>query len=270
MTEVKYFFGNSPKKIPFILFGIVLGLAVFFLVRSCSSTIMNQKVYHIGQDSKWENLNLMGKERNFAAFNNQLLKAIAKEEDVQISILLLPSFELISDLEQGKLEGILTSLEPSYLNDKSLVFSNPFFLTGPVLVIRAPEYNRGEEEKPRKIIAIPYNSPLLSSLEEDPKIHTKFYTNVLSAFSDLEEGRIDGAIFPAIISHAYVNAFYKDILKVATLPLTDEGIRLVAKRNEEGLDLIDRFDHGLAVIKQNGELGQLLNRWGLFDVETIQ
>ena len=65
--------------------------------------------------------------------------------------------------------------------------------------------------------------------------------------------------------YTYVHTFYKNELKIATLPLTDKGIRLAAQRNEAGKELVERFNQGIAVLKANGEYHKLLERWGLVD-----
>ena len=77
-----------------------------------------ETTYHIGQDSRWADLHLMGKERNLSAFNHQLLSAIAKQEKFHFSITLAPAADLVRDLENGKLQGIVTALRSSYLNEQ--------------------------------------------------------------------------------------------------------------------------------------------------------
>ena len=99
-------FRTILEKIPFpssnkarsILLGCLLGLFFFFLIRSCTSNSSDEATYHIGQVSKWENINLMGRERNLAAFNSQLLAAVAKVGKIRIVVKTGSSTELISDL----------------------------------------------------------------------------------------------------------------------------------------------------------------------------
>lgn len=272
MAHFRTFFEKFPflfsKKKGSIIIGCILGFCLVYLVRSCTLGHSSEPTFHIGQD-KWENMDLMGKERNLAAFNNQLMSAVAKQENFRISIVVAPQSELIRELEEGKLQGVLTSLQSSYLNEQRLIFSEPYFLTGPVLIIPSTAPLEGWNEKGKKIIGIPRHSPVLTTLEQDPTIQTKIYDDILTALSDLRERRIDGAIFPAIPSYTYVNTFYKNELKIATLPLTDEGIRLAAQKNDAGRELIGRFSKGIAEIKKNGVLHQLFEQWGLINAENF-
>ena len=226
--------------------------------------------FHIGQDSRWATLNLMGKERNLTAFNNELLSSIAKLENFNIRIEITSAADLISDLEEGTLQGALTSVQPSYLNEENLIFSNPYFHIGPVLIIPSTAPIEGWNDKRKKIIGIPLYSPILTSLEEDSTIQTKIYDDILHALSDLSDYKIDGAIFPAIPANTYVRTFYRHELKIATLPLTDEAIRLAALKNEKGIMLIELFNKGLATLKKDETYDKFLERWSLINVEKIE
>src|SRR5690606_15939904 len=119
---------TSAKKKRYIILGVLLGLLLFYFLRSCSLD-RSEEYYRIGQDTRWRELHLKGKERNLVAFNNELLTSIAKEENLLIR--LIPTSNPMAELEERKVEGILTSIQPSYLYE-NLIFSDSFFLLGPV------------------------------------------------------------------------------------------------------------------------------------------
>lgn len=250
----------------YLILGIMLALAVILVINGCGINHLMETTYHIGQDNRWGTINLMGKEKNLTAFNNQLLSAIGKEEEIRLVVEIDPSADLINKLDNGELQGILTALQASYLHEERLLFSPPFFLTGPVLIIPLAAPLEGWNEKGKKIIGISHDSHLASTLEQDPTIQIKIYHDILKALTDLIERNIDGAIFPAIPSYTYVNAFYKTELKIATLPLTDEGVRLVVQNNEQGKELLELFNKGLTSLKENGTFTKLLDSWGFVNV----
>lgn len=258
----------SSKRFFYIVLGILLGLSLFYLFRSCSFNHFAETNYSIGQDTRWRGLHLMGKELNLSAFNQQLLKLIAQKENFHVNLTV--TSDPILELEQGHLQGVLTALEPSYLNENHLLFSEPYFLTGPVLIIPiAAPTNRWNENR-KKIIGIGSHSPKILSFEQDPSIQLKVYDDILSALADLSSQRIDGAIFPAIPAYTYTEAFYKNELKIATLPLTDEGIRLVTLKNAAGELLIKQFNQGLEALKQEGAYDKILKRWGFVNVQQMK
>lgn len=261
-------FANMTRTSRLLYLGLVL-LALLLVFRGCRITQIWNGSYHIGQDSRWSSLQIMGKEKNLTAFNNQLLSAIGQEKEIQIIIETNSSADLIKELEAGKLQGILTSMQSSYLHEERLLFSPSYFLTGPVLTIPLGEPLEGWNELGKKIIAIPPNSPLLSTLEQDSTIQIKIYNGILQALTDLADRQIDGVMYPAIPSYTYVNTFFSSELKVATLPLTDEGVRLVVQNNDKGKKLLELFNQGLDALKEKGTFNQLLHHWGFLNVENV-
>jgi ABC-type amino acid transport substrate-binding protein len=257
----------ASKRYGYIAIGIILGLCLFYLFQSCTLNTVVEPRYNIGQDIRWLGLHLMGKERNVSAFNTELLAAIAKHQHFRVH--LTASSDPLSELEQGKLQGVLTSLQPTYLNENRLLFSAPFFRTGPVLITPSAPKDQTWNEKRKNIIGIQNNSPLLSGIEQDPTIQIRLYDDILPALADLRERRIDGAIFPAIPAYTYTQTFYKNELKITTLPLNDEGIRLVTLKNERGESLMKQFAEGIEVLKQNGTFSEMLERWGFINVEQL-
>jgi polar amino acid transport system substrate-binding protein len=260
---------NIPldSKYRYIAIGVILGLFLLYLFRSCSSDILMENRYIIGQDTNWNSLQLMGKERNLYAFNNELLTTIAKQEHFRV--LLTAVSNPLEELEKGELQGVLTNLQTSYLNENLFVFSDPYLLTGPVLITPSTLPVNGWNENRKKIVGVLKRSPMLLTLEQDSSIQIKIYDDILPALTDLRERRIDGAIFPAIPAYTYIQAFYKNELKITTLPLTDEGFRLVALKNEAGKSLIDKFNAGLREIKQKGDYNKMFERWGLINPENL-
>lgn len=256
------------KKYYFFYVGILFASLVL-LFKTCGSDIAIRSEYKIGQDSRWRGLNFLGKQQNFTAFNNELFKKIGKDESIQFHMIPMHTNELITSLDQGKVEGILTTLKPTTLSESIYVFSQPYFLTGPVLVISKDISKEQWDEIPKKIIGAEANSANQTDFELLPSMTIKFYDDVLSAFSDLSGGKIDGVIFPAILAHTYVKTFYENELKIVTLPLNNEGLRLLVKKTKDGEELVQQFDKGLDKIKKNGDYDRILERWGLIDVNKV-
>ena len=243
----------SIGKYKFVVLGVLLGIAAFISFRSC--TLFNAQTvpqYMIGQDTRWNGLHVMGKERNISAMNNELLSVIARKGQFRVHMSV--SADPIQELESGKLQGALTAMQPSYLNEKHMLFSKPYFRTGLVLILPMKESIDGWNEKRMKIIGVKERSSMLTTLAQDPTVHLKIYNDILTALVDLTDQRIDGAIFPAIPAYTYTRAFYKNDLKIVPLPLTDEeSIRLVALNDAAGKELIEKFNDGLVELKETGE-----------------
>ena len=241
-------------------------MGALFLFKGCSLHPFTETTYRIGQDQRWREVDVMEKTANLATFNYQLLSLIAKQEDFRIH--LSNSQQLLEDLQAGKFEGILTTLDSDDLIRHRLLFSHSYFLFGPVLIVSSKDPMDGWNERRKRIVGIPSNLLQLLHLEQDPTIQVRLYSDILEALADLRDHKIDGAIFPAIPAYTYTRAFYKNELKIVTLPLTDRGIRLATLNHEEGEELIQKFNEGLEKLKENGTYAQLLEDWGLMNIEV--
>lgn len=237
----------------------------FLLLRACSQQTLIRE-YTIGQERQWEELQLLGKERNFSAFNRNLLAMIATQEHFRVRLTLASAHELLAALEQGEVQAILTTLKPSYLYEGRFLFSKPYFLTGPVLVLPVGTSVQEWGEGSKRIVGIPESSTP-PSLDVDPSIQFKEYSDILPALADLEHGVIDGVIFPAIAAYTYVDTFYPQELYIATAPPPNEGVYLVTSNNESGTWLIERFNEGLLALQEEGVYARLLSQWGLVNTE---
>lgn len=271
MPDDKQSFQNLIfSKSGFILLSIILALSLIFIVRSCSRTPLLSPTYEIGVDDRWTSLNLMTKERNMTAFSNDLIRAIAKEQGFRYNLTFAPPMELLSRLDNRQLQGIFSAVLPTSTLQRRYLFSEPYFLFGPVLIVpKKSEFDSWEEAR-HKIIGILSQSGAIFELSQEQSIQLRMYENPLKALADLNNELIDGVVLPAIQAYIYVQTFYPDTFRIATTPLTREGYRLMVHNNIEGKELIEQFNAGLKAIRENGEYQQLVERWGIFNPEQVE
>jgi polar amino acid transport system substrate-binding protein len=258
------------KKVRYLLFLAALIFFIFF-IRGCSMSMDGhaKSLYRIGRDASWPSIDFMGKERNVSAFIDDLFTTIAANQNLKVQIIVAQNIELLEALRKGEIDGAVLNLQSKLQNEKTLIFSDPFFYVGPVLVVRVDSKLKGWEEIKSKIVGISSQSPLILEISKDSSIQLHLYDDILRALTDLEEGRIDGVILPVFPAYVYTRTFYAGNLKVATAPLNNEGLRLVALNNPEGENLIEQFNAGLTKLKEDKEYHKLMDNWGLMDVEEV-
>jgi polar amino acid transport system substrate-binding protein len=174
---------------------------------------------------------------------------------------------LMLNLENGLVDGILASFEPNFRARDLFSFSDPYFLIGPVLIIPKTSPLNINLELKDKIIGVPANSSSFFDMQGNTSIQLRLYNDILPALKDLDEGRIDGVIFPALTAYIFTSTFYPQHFSIATSPLTQEGLRLIALKNEHGNHLIEQFNAGLLSLKEKGIYTQLLTKWGLIQLD---
>lgn len=248
----------------------LLFLILLLLIKGCSHSEIEKTTFHIARDQRWPSINLLGKERDIGAFSDALLAAIGAEEKIKINLYSVQYDQMMNKLESEEFDGVLTAIEPDSRVKQDFIFSQPYFLLGPVLVVAKGSQLDTLDEIKYKIIGISPQSSTALEITKDYSIQLKLYDNILKALSDLNDRRIDGVIMPALQAYVYTKTFYPNQLQVATTPLTNEGLRLMTLNNEKGKTLINHFDNGLKKLKEDGKLHEMLIMWGLVNPERLQ
>lgn len=269
-------------KLIIILILIVISLGVlahsYFKKENLSS-----KVYRIAIDETWYPLNLFNKKEDLLVFSEELIQTIAKKQNFSIQLLQVGSDNLFQGLDEGDYEAVLSSLivleknGANYAftsstsieeNSESYIFSKPYYLLGPVIVVSSSSPIKSVKELNGKTIGITKGSIPVSYLINNSSINLIFYdyNDNGKLVDDVINHVIDGMILDTIPAYEYTKStFFQSQLKIASVPLNREGLRLIAKNNPESEELIFKFNEGLMAIKKNGVYGQLLSKWDLFN-----
>lgn len=245
--------------------GLGLIILCIFLVRACMGPLIERKVYYIARSSNWGALGLFGKEPNMSAFIDELLSLIAAKEHFKYYLSVsktLSGEDIFKLLDSNQYDAILVTFSPvDYLKDKYLI-SEPIYRAGPVLLVNINSIVHSLKDFNGKPIAIKQGSAQLYQLRREAGFFVS-YDNMINALDDLEKNIIGGVIMEVELAQFYVNGFYKGKIKVATTPLTDIALRLVAKKSKSEEILINKFNEGLQAAEKDGSFKELMTKWNL-------
>jgi polar amino acid transport system substrate-binding protein len=216
--------------------------------------------YRIGVDPNWYSLEIPGKENNVTGFSNELLQAVSRSEKLQLTMVMVSWDNLLSGLNEGKYDAVLTPKEPRLFNQNTFDFSDVYLATGPVLVVPIKSPINSLEMLQGKEIAVQRGDPNMGLVEKSPGVLLRIYDSIPQALNDIVSEKIDGALIDILTAEGYVHDLYQNQLKVATPPLTNVGLRLVSLHNQ-ATDLIKKFNQGLAAAKQSGAYDKLAHKW---------
>jgi polar amino acid transport system substrate-binding protein len=260
---------STKKTVSVISTLLVMGLILFFLLRSCMGNgVLTNQTYLVARDPSWYPMDLLGKEKNMLGFTNELFLDIGKRQGIRFELDLAGSEGLIQGLNSKKYDGVMSALTPTPVNENRYDFSKPFYLLGPVLIIPIKSTVKSFDDLEGRTVAIKRGSPLAFKAKSFPKILFTSYGNMRRALDDLEENRIDAVIMDAMIAYSYAHGEYEKTLKVVGAPLTTEGLRLVTRQDPRSVALISKFNVGLEEMIEDGSLQKLLSRWSLFDTSA--
>lgn len=254
---------TSKKSVKYLSIFLTLAL-LFFGVRACSSYVNPETpVYVIAKDPTWYPLQLYNKENNVTAFSNDLIFAIASDQHLKVELISTTRQNLFESLEDGNVDGVLSSMNPDLIAQGSFYFSEPYYDFGAVIVVRSDSSISSLKDLENKIIAVNRGSSVLFNLPIARSVVFTPYDSPTYVLNELMMNRIDAVIMDQFTAYAFLNEFFRNKLKIASLPITIEGLRLVTLKHKKGKQLIEKFNAGLATLKENGTYSILLNKWDL-------
>ncbi|MEX1013346.1 MAG: transporter substrate-binding domain-containing protein [Waddliaceae bacterium] len=260
----------SPKQIIYTLSLIVVIGFIFLGINRIGRHTVDKNRYFIGLDSSWYPLNLQGKERHMLAFVRELLIEIAEEEGFSVRFVEVGPHSLVEGMERGNYNAIISSLVPNPYTRSHYTFSDPFYLVGPVLIVREDQDIRSLDELSGKIVGLESQTLQVFSTAQHPRILFVPFDRPAILLENLMNHTIDGVIMDALVAYVYTQGYYKGEVKIATAPLTEKGLRLVALTDPKSVELVYKFDRGLDQLVQTSRFDKLLDKWGIIDTEMRQ
>ncbi len=200
-------------------------------------------------------------------FSNDLIQEIGKLEGFKVQVFNVGQDRLMDALNTKEFDGIFSSLEPNGINQKKYAFSQPFYLLGPVLVVRKNSKITSLRDLNDKILGVQSGTLPTFKIPEAPDVVIIPYDTISAALERLDDNMINAVFMDIIRAYVSTEGFYKGRLKIATPPLTDRGLRLVALNDPKSILLISKFNEGLKKLKTDGRYGALIEKWGLIPTE---
>lgn len=238
------------------LYIVNMRLLLLLLILCCSCSQNSSKVvYRVGRDPGWEPYGFGTRNSEINAFLNSLLNNICKKEECDMQILDVSPLQLYSSLTEGFLDAALTRITPSIETQDVYNFSAPLLATGPVLVVRIDSSITSLADLEEKKVGVNPDENAQKLLQKYSIIYLQPYHDMNSALVDLAQQRIDALLMGVLEAEPMVNGPFQDSLKIVTPPLTNEGIRMVAlKQNEE---IIKKTNQALRNLQNNGFYARL-------------
>lgn len=220
----------------------------------------------VGVDPGWFPMEFGIRDKNVTAFSAELLMDTGKIEKLPFQKVHASWIDLLDGLQRGSYEVILTSKTPYIFNRNQFDFSDVYLPLGPVLVVPKDSKINSIHQLNGKKIGVIAGSNMALILEKSEGVLIVDYMSIPVALNDVLLEAIDGALVDVLTATAFCRDLYQNTLKIATPPLNDEGLRMVAVHGKAS-DLIKGFNAGLSRMKADGTYGKLLEKWDL--PETI-
>ncbi len=216
----------------------------------------------IGVDPTWSPLNFGAQTPYVNGFVDELLRDIADELDIEFNKIRVNPGDLLSGLDEGVYDAVLTSLPPYTFNVAKYDFSKNFLATGPVFIVPKEAGYKKLSELHHQAVGIIEHSPAIEILRKYSNLFVRSYVSTPDLLNAIVEGEIAGALLARVPAAAYVPDLYQEKLKIVSMPLTDQGLQLITlKKSQE--EFLESFDGVLRYLKRKKKIDDLLKKWSL-------
>lgn len=260
---------NRKLYLSLILGLLFVGTLSWLIFRAASApAVKSNTTYLVARDSTWYPIDLRGKEKSMVGFTDELIEAVGKLQNFKVITFEVGPNALFDGLNIGNYDAVFSSLTPSVINRAQYEFSEPFYLLGPVLIVRKSSKIRSFDDLTEgKILGLASGTLQQYNIAEPKGVIIIPYDSSKTAMEKLDQNIIDGVLMDALSAYVLTGGFYSSSMIVITNPLTNKGLRLIASKTDRHKAFIEQFNAGLKELKENGGFQKLLSKWDLLNTE---
>lgn len=198
-------------------------------------------------------------------FDADLAAAIAKELGVEVEFANTPWEGLISGLNNGEFDLIMSAMSPEEATSATdaVTMSEAYYSLGDVIAVRADEESiTKKEDLEGKTIGYQTGSAAEQGADKLDELGIKAaaknpYNRNSDAFAELENGRIDAVIVS--LPYAATQSKEDKSFKVINDPVQSCDIVAIAVKGSD--ELIAKYNEALQAVKDSGEYDKIEAKW---------
>ncbi len=256
---------NAIKR---LVLGGLMALAAAFPINSMAGDTLQRvvdfKVLKVGMSANQPPLTMVNREGGMMGFDVDLAKALATAMKVKLEIKAMPFGELMTALEDDKIDMVLSGMSITPQRTELVSFVGPYMMSGKSILTKnsvlgkvssTDEFNR----KDLKLLAL--NNSTSASFVEDvaPNASLIKINSYDEGVAMLIEGKADAMVADMPMCVLSVMRYPEANLTTLDRPLTVEPIGIaISKDDPQFFNLVDNY---LRAYEKTGVLGNLRKKW---------
>lgn len=199
-------------------------------------------------------------------FMVDVIKAIAKQEGLTITVEPMEFSALISSLTSGKVDMTSAAMYVTEERQKVIDFSEPVFGYGEGMVVKSDDAKAytAFTELAGETVGAQLGTMYVAPLQKAGVFsEVKVYDTVQNMMQDVAQGRIKAGYADApIMSYFLAKGQFPNLKLVPSYkPVVPGDIAVAVPKGDA--ELLAKVNYGIARIKASGELDQLIQKWNL-------
>lgn len=244
----------------------LIALSIFFSIEN-EVPVVGEKNYIIARDASWAPFDFAGKAQAVTAFTDELLMAIADDQEIHIHINASSPASLFTGLTNESYDAIISARLPEGSLLNRFYISPSFFYFGPVIVAPIGSTIHSANQLRGKVVGITQSVEQAMQYLTNPDTHYISYPHLSDALVAMNNGAVQAVIGGRLLAENYVRSLYPDKFEIASDPLSNLGLRLFTRHDDEGVKLLHKFSQGLHRLKEDGTYEALLKKWSLASIQ---
>lgn len=192
-------------------------------------------------------------------FDIDMIKAIAKAEDMTVTLKTLPFNGIIPSLQAGSIDAAVAGITIKTSRMKNVDFSDAYYKSGLSILVKKDSKIKGFDDLKGHVVATKKATSSVDYLTDHKfqSDYIKQFQNIDAAYQALETGGADAVIFDNPVNINFKTAH--DNVKTVGPLLTGEYYGIAVSKKKA--DLTAKLNDGLAKIKKSGEYKKLFEKY---------
>lgn len=232
---------------------------------SCGSKSKDSAL-KVGMEPTFPPFNTTDEKGELDGFDVDLMKAIAADQEFEVSFESLEFDGLIPGLKSGNIDIVASGMWASDERKKEVDFSDTYYTSGLVVAVTADNntINSIDDVTNDMTLAAQIgtsSADLVQKMKDEGKIkEAKIYNKVNDAVQDLQNGVVDVLINDKPVVQEYIKK-QEGKIKIVGETLNKETLGIAVQKGNT--KLLEKINKGLANLKASGEFDKLLEKWNL-------
>lgn len=228
--------------------------------------IEESKVLKVGFEGTYPPFNYLNDDEKYDGFDVDISKEIAKRLGVKAEFVATKWDSLLGGLKADKFDIIIGQMTVTEERKKSVDFTDPYVVTGSVLVTRKDTNDiKLLEDIKGKNVGVGGGTTFETVAKSVDGANVKLYKSVNDYITDLMNNRLDVIINDQLLMS--FNIKEKDLpIKVTSDILNKDEIGMAIKKDNE--DFVKNVNSILTEMKEDGTYNEIYKKW--FGTEPLQ
>jgi cystine transport system substrate-binding protein len=224
------------------------------------------KVLKVGFEGTYPPFNFLDDKQKYDGFDVDISKEIAKRLGVKAEFVATKWDSLLGGLKSDKFDIIIGQMSVTEERKKSVDFTDPYVVTGSVLVTRKDTNNITKlDDIKGKNVGVGGGTTFEEVANSVAGANVKLYKTVNDYIADLENKRLDVIINDQLLMSYNIKG--KNLpIKITSGILNKDEIGMAIKKGNE--DFVKKVNKALADIKEDGTYKEIYKKW--FGTEPLE